>query len=82
MGQQRKPSIEYYNPDPSYLRGVISGIKDPSLYYGETVSIRSVARRIGVNDRTMRKYLSDSAGSKYPAPYVVQYAIESLADNK
>jgi hypothetical protein len=75
---KHRPSVEYYNPDPSYLRGVISKIKDKSLFYGDTICVKSVARRIGVSERSMQKYLSGSAKTRHPAPYVVQYALERL----
>lgn len=74
-----KPSIELYNPNPSYLRRVISGINDRSLFYGDSVSVKAIARRIGVSERSMQKYLSESAKTKHEAPYVVQYALEQLS---
>lgn len=73
------PTIDNHNPDPSYLRGVISKISDKSLFYGDRVSVRAVARRIGVPERSMQKYISNSKEGKHSAPYVVQYALEALA---
>lgn len=75
----KPPAIENHNPDPKYLRGLISRIKDRSLFYGDNPSIRAVSRRIGVSPRSMQKYLSSSAESRHQAPYVVQYALEGLS---
>ena len=62
------PDISRHNPDPAYLRGVLASAG---------LSQREAARRIGVSERMMRYYLADA--DNRPAPYVVQYALESLA---
>ncbi len=64
------PDATRHNPDPAYLRG---------LLLAAGVSQREAARRIGVSERMMRYYLADAAADHRPAPYVVQYALESLS---
>ena len=63
-----KPCFSRYNPDPAYLRGLIERAG---------LSQREAARRIGISERVMRYYLADPPVGK-PAPYPVQYALESL----
>lgn len=63
------PDATRHNPDPAYLRG---------LLLAAGVSQREAARRIGVSERVMRYYLAPEAADYRPAPYVVQYALESL----
>lgn len=63
------PDVTRHNPDPAYLRG---------LLLAAGVSQREAARRIGVSERVMRYYLAPEAADYRPAPYVVQYALESL----
>ena len=61
-----KPHAQkYYNDDPQYIRSLIeqSGFTQ-----------REVARRIGISERTLRKYLAQ----EYRHPYSIQYAIEQL----
>lgn len=64
-----KPNAAKHNPDPDYLR---------ELLERTGLSQREAARRIGVSERTMRYYLSTDPEAWKPAPYPVQYAIESL----
>ena len=63
-----KPNGNTYNPDPDYLRRLItlSGLSQVKA-----------ARAIGIGPRTMRSYLSRTNESD--APYVVQYCLEMLA---
>ena len=63
------PDATLHNPDPAYLRG---------LLLAAGVSQREAARRIGVSERVIRYYLAPEAADYRPAPYVVQYALESL----
>lgn len=63
------PDATRHNPDPAYLRG---------LLLAAGISQREAARRIGVSERMMRYYLAPEAADYRPAPYVVQYALESL----
>ena len=65
-----RPNSAKHNPSPAYLRG---------LLLAAGVSQREAARRIGVSERMMRYYLADESADHRPAPYVVQYALESLS---
>ena len=64
------PDATKHNPSPDYLR---------ALLVRAGVSQREAARRIGVSERVMRYYLAPEASDYRPAPYVVQFALESLA---
>lgn len=64
-----RPDATRHNPDPAYLRGLLSAAG---------ISQRAAARRIGVSERVMRYYLSPKSADYRPAPYVVQYALECL----
>ena len=66
------PDATRHNPDPAYLRGLVERAG---------LSQRQAAREIGISDRMMRYYL-DSGATGRPAPYPVQYALESLAVSK
>lgn len=68
------PDASKYNPSPEYLRELIAQT-------GMTQS--DVARCIGIGGRSIRRHLADVNAATYsPAPYVVQFAIESLAAAK
>jgi hypothetical protein len=62
------PNAKTHNPDPAYLRGLIARIG---------WSQRECALRVGVSERHMRAYLT-VGGRRTPAPYAVQYALESM----
>ena len=64
-----KPDATRHNPDPAYLRGLITR---SGLSQGEA------ARRIGISPRMMRYYLATGEAGR-PAPYLVQFALEALA---
>lgn len=64
-----KPSASQHNPDPAYLRGLLTRAG---------LSQREAAHRVGVTDRMMRYYLSLNPDSWKPAPYAVQYMLENL----
>lgn len=69
-----KPDSTKHNPDPAYLRQLLS---DAGL------SQRKAAHTIGIAERMMRYYLVDPELETYrPAPYLVQFALECLANNK
>ena len=64
------PDSKKHNPDPAYLRGLLRSAG---------VSQREAARRIGVSERMMRYYLAPESAGYRPAPYAVQWALESLS---
>ena len=66
-----RPDAKKHNPDPLYLRELIARTG---------MSQRQCAAQIGISDRNMRAHLS-IAGKLAPAPYLVQFALESLADD-
>lgn len=63
------PDATKHNPSPDYLRALLDRAG---------VSQREAARRIGLSERVMRYYLAPDAADYRPAPYVVQFALESL----
>lgn len=60
-----------FNVDPEYLRGLLEKAD---------VSQREFARRIGVNERTVRDYMSSKR--RGTVPYAIQYALECMAAMK
>ena len=65
------PDAKTYNPDPGYLRDLITRAG---------ISQREAARRLGIGERIMRAYLADpDKTTAQRAPYPVQYALEQLA---
>ncbi len=65
-----KISIKEHNPDPLYLRKLIEKAG---------VSQREAARRCGVDERTMRRYLADiDSKSRLKCPYPIQFCLENL----
>jgi len=64
-----RPNACLYNPDPNYLRQLVSLTG---------LSQENCARALGVAPRTFRYYLSTAADHQ-DAPYTVQFALESLA---
>lgn len=67
-----RPDAARHDPRPEYLR---------ALLQRAGMSQREAARRIGISERVMRYYLSDVAADYRQAPYVVQFALESLAQS-
>lgn len=65
----RQPDASLHNPSPEYLRALLARAG---------LSQREAARRIGVSERMMRYYLAPESADFRPAPYVVQFALESL----
>lgn len=61
-----KPDAKNYNPSPDYLR---------SLVDSSGLSQRECARRLGINERTMRHWLSGHTD----IPYAAQYCLEVLS---
>jgi len=59
----------YYDPASAYLR---------SLIERAGLSQNAAARQLGISERAMRYYLSETDRSN-PAPYIVQVALEVLA---
>jgi transcriptional regulator with XRE-family HTH domain len=64
------PDAANHNPAPEYLRALVERSR---------LSQRECARRLGISERVMRYYLSDVAADHRPAPYPVQFALESLS---
>ena len=67
------PDATKHNPSPEYLRALLDRAG---------ISQREAARRIGVSERVMRYYLAPESADYRPAPYVVQFALESLPRSK
>ena len=63
------PDSSKHDPRPEYLRALLDRAG---------LSQREAARRISVSERVMRYYLAPDAADYRPAPYVVQFALESL----
>lgn len=63
------PDATKHNPSPEYLRALLDRAG---------LSQREAARRIGVSERMMRYYLAPDSADYRPAPYVVQFALESF----
>ena len=69
-----KPDSKLHNPNPEYLRKLLD---DAGL------SQRKAAHILGVSERMMRYYLVQPDNDGYrEAPYVVQFALESLANTE
>jgi len=62
----RQPDAHAHNPSPEYLRGLVLLIGLPP---------REIAEKLGITKRTLNYYLC----ADRPAPYSVQYALETLA---
>lgn len=67
------PDSSKHNPSPDYLRALLERAG---------VSQREAARRIGISERVMRYYLAPESADYRPAPYVVQFALESLSRSR
>ena len=70
-----KPNaLDNYNPNPDYLR---------SLIEQASLTQTGAAKLVGVDPRTMRRYLAFTDSKNYiKAPYAVQYCLERLANKK
>lgn len=62
---------QYHNPDPAYLRELIERAG---------LSQREVARRLGVEDTTVRRWLMTPP--RAACPYSAQVCLELLARSK
>lgn len=64
------PNISRHNPDPGYICTLVrySGLRQAD-----------VAARLGLSERTLRRYQTACSRDWLPAPYVVQFALEMLA---
>jgi len=70
----KKPNAENYRPEPAYIAEIISntGMSQPTL-----------AKRIGVHARTIRKWLAPAESPSHrDIPYAAQHAIEQLQTRK
>ena len=73
-----KPDSSKYNPDPNYLRDLLSRTCDPET--GKPYSQRKAARVMGISERVIRYYLVDVNHESYrSAPYPIQFLLECLA---
>jgi len=61
------PNAEYHDPDPDYMR---------SLVEESGLSQRKAAAQIGVDERTMRSWISGDRAF----PYSAQFTMEQLAN--
>ena len=60
-----------HDPRPEYIRALLD---DANLTQPEA------AKRLGISERMLRYYLTDELSEQWrPAPYLVQYALEVLA---
>lgn len=73
------PDVRHHRPDPVYLLGLLDKAG---------LSQSEAARRLGISDRTMRRYLAlperrddsgDTVAERVICPYTVQFALEMLA---
>jgi hypothetical protein len=67
-----RPNIDLHNPRPSYIR---------SLLLEANVSQRSAARRLGIDERTMRYYCEEHP-DRPGCPYPVQFCLEALVPRR
>lgn len=67
------PDATKHDPSPEYLRALLERAG---------MSQREAARRIGLSERVMRYYLAPESADYRPAPYVVQFALESLSRSR
>ena len=68
----KKPDATRHNPDPAHLRDLLAKAG---------VSQRKAAQLLGMSAAGLQNYIRDPADPKYrPAPYVVQFAMEALAE--
>lgn len=64
------PDAAKHDPRPEYLWGLLTKAG---------MTPRDAAFQIGIPFQSMRAHLTDDAATHWPAPYVVQYALERLA---
>lgn len=73
------PHVRHHRPDPEYLLGLLNAAG---------LSQSEAARRLGISDRTMRRYLAlpgrrdasgNSVSERVECPYTVQFSLEMLA---
>lgn len=62
-----KPDASTYNPSPQYCRELLASTP---------LSIVTIAEKIGIHERTLRRYSYDD--DKSNMSYTVQFAIECL----
>lgn len=64
-----KPDATRHNPESEYLRYLITRAG---------LTQRAAAQQIGISERLLRYYLAGGTAGYRPAPYPVQFALESL----
>ena len=73
LDSRRHPDATNHDSRPDYLRALIAQ---------SGLSQRACARRLGIDPRTLRYYLQREDHPTYrAAPYVIQYALERLAES-
>lgn len=65
-----KPHASKHDPRPEYIRALVAR---------GGLSQRQAARQIGISERMMRYYLATGDADHRPAPYPVQFCLESIA---
>lgn len=65
------PDVAKHNPDQAYLRALLERAG---------LTQHGAAARLGVSPRMMRYYVSDQGADHRDAPYLVQFALECLAE--
>lgn len=65
-----KPDATLHTANAEYMRSLVKAC-------GMTQA--QAAEAIGINERTMRNYLSQDPDTFRPAPYTTQYTLEQLA---
>lgn len=68
----KKPDATQTNPDPVHLRALLAKAG---------ISQRKAAELLGMSAAGLQNYIRDPGDAKYrPAPYLVQFALECLAE--
>ena len=66
-----KPDSSNHNPDQTYIRSLVDAIPMPQV---------EIAEQIGSSLPMLQRYITTGKSHK-PCPYLVQFALESLAES-